>query len=1101
MKLAVLLMIAGAMQVSATGFSQNVTLTERNVSLEKVFQKMEQQTGFFFWYESKALRGAKKISLDVTQTPIREALDRCLAGQPYSYTIIDKTIIINETGGTEEEHHYQQVAPTTVEISGVVVDEDGSPLVAASVGLKGTTKGTNTDNNGHFSLQSSATAGILVVSYVGMVTQEVPFASQKELRIVLHKNVMEKQEVVVVGYGTTKKQAITGAVASANLKLYDKVPVNNILETAKGVIPGLNIGGTNRAGAVASMSIRGQNSINTNVDQTPLIVVDGAIFRGSLNDIAPTDVESFTVLKDASAAAVYGSRSANGVVLIETKRGRGINGKPKFSVNMGYGMVNEQQRLRVYDETGYLQRVLDYREANGLTADPNNIAAYLQPIEADNYNATPDHKATLKDPYNLFRQTGQSMNATASVSNRTDKIEYYVSGNVIKQKGVIVNDLYNHYSARVKLASDLTNWFRLGINTYYSLKDYPGATIYGISGGGSASSPYQFSPYASLTGADGKYLQFPQTTTSFNSPYWQIPDQIYNRQNNLNGILTATIKVPWVEGLSYNLTSSITQNWNEKGSFYGLRTVTGLPKNGSGDVSYDRSTSVLIDQLVKYNKTFGAHSIDATLLYSTEDYKFFSQNSHGENFSDPTLGIYGLSTGQIQTAKTAGSKTAAIGEMARLTYSYQNKYSITGTVRRDGYSAFSENHKYGVFSSAGVNWQLSQEKFMKKATFIDNLALRASYGTNGNQPIPAYGTLARMGNGFYYYNGTSFVNTSFVNNLGNNDLKWEYTQGMNLGVDFAVLNNRISGSIDWYDKTTRNLIFPLSIPSTSGFTLVSTNLGKIGNKGVEINLNTENVKAKDFTWSSNISFSRNWNKLITAYGPDPKTGIEPDRPSDGLFIGKTWGTIYDYQVTGMWQQEDKDKGTIMTGMAPGTYQLLDVNNDGKITSDKDRVFLGDTKPAFIWSFTNTFRYKDISLMVYVYSMWGGNGHFLSGSNTPYKDGYANNPSINHIVYDYWTPANTGAEFPRLNSETAAAYKGVKYYDRSFIKLQKVAVTYDLSKLTKRYGINDMSFSLSADNLFTYAPHWIGLDPETNSGLTDGSIPSLRTIMAVLTFNF
>lgn len=1097
MKLAVVLMIVGAMQVSATGFSQNVTLAERNAPLEAVFKKIEQQTGFYFWYESKTLQGARKVSLDLRQTPIRDALNLCLAGQPFSYTIIDKTIIINDAG--KQEWGDQHVAPPVVNISGVVVDEHGGPLEGAAIGLKGTTRGTNTNKNGHFSLQASSVSGILVVSYLGMVTQEVSFTGEKELRIVLIRNVMEKQEIVVVGYGTQKKQAITGSVASANLKLYQNVPVNNILETAKGIVPGLNIGGVSKAGEVASISVRGENTMRSGT--APLIVVDGAIFRGSLNDIPPTDVESFTVLKDASAAAVYGSRSANGVILIETKRGTGINGKPKFNVNVGYGAVNEQQRLRVYDEKGYLQRVLDYRDANGLTADPNNIAAYLQPIEATNYNATSDHQATLKDPYNLFRQTGQSLNATASVSNRTDKTEYYISGNVIKQKGVIKNDLYNHYSLRVKLSSDLTNWFRLGINAYYSLKDYPGATIYGISGGGSPSSPYQFSPYASLIGQDGKYLQFPQTTTSFNSPYWQIPDQVYNRQNNLNGIVTATIKVPWVEGLSYNLTTSITQNWNERGSFYGPQTVTGLPKNGSGDVYYDRNTYVLIDQLVKYNKTIGDHSFDATLLYSTEDYKLFSQSSHGENFADPTLGIYGLSTGQTQTVNTGGTKSAAVGEMARLTYSFKNKYSLTGTVRRDGYSAFSENHKYGVFSSAGANWQLSQERFMRHATFIDNLALRASYGTNGNQSISPYGTLARMGNSFYFYNGTSFVTTSFVNNLGNNELKWEYTQGINLGIDFAVFGNRISGAIDWYDKTTRNLIFPLSMPSTSGFTTISTNLGKIGNKGIEVNLNTVNVKSKTFTWSSNIAFARNWNKLITAYGPDLKTGIEPDRPSDNLFIGKTLGTIYDYQVTGMWQQADKDNGGIMTGMLPGTYKLLDVNNDGKITSDKDRVFLGDTKPACTWGFTNTFRYKDLSLMVYVYSMWGGNGHFLSGSNTPYNDGFANNPSINHIVYDYWTPANSGAVFPRLNYQTAAAYKGVKYFDRSFIKVQKIALTYNLTTLAKRYGINDMSCSLSADNLFTYAPHWIGLDPETNSGLTDGSIPTLRTIMAVFTFNF
>jgi TonB-linked SusC/RagA family outer membrane protein len=999
-------------------------------------------------------------------------------------TIYAQTVAIEQNVGTP--------------IKGRVTGEDRKPLEGVSVQVKGSAVGTLTNANGEFQLSTSSKNAVLVFSFVGMEPQELAIGSKQEVTVSLTPVAVQQQEVVVVGYGTQKKQAITGAVATAKLKTYENVPANNILETVKGSLPGLDIGGVNTAGQIATMTVRGQNSINAG--RTPLIVVDGAIFRGTLNDIAPQDIESFTLLKDASAAAVYGSRSANGVILIETKKGSGINGKPKFNVNLNYGNSNELKPLEVYDGPGYLQRVLDIRTANGLTSDPNAIASYLQPIETTNYNATPNHTPTLTNPYSLFNQTGQSLNATASVSNKTDKTDYYISGNVIKQKGVIVNDLYNHYSVRVRVGSDLTNWLRVGVNAYYSLKDYPGATIYGISNGGSASSPYWFSPYASLKAADGSYLQFPQTTTSFNSPYWQIPNQVFNRQNNLNGILTATVKVPWVKGLSYNLTNSITQNWNESASFYGFQTVIGLPKKGSGDMMYSRSTSILLDHLVKYNRTFGEHNIDLTLLYSTETYKLLSQGTHGENFNDPSLGVYGLSKGQTQTVTTGGTQTAAVGEMARLTYSFQSKYSLTGTVRRDGYSAFSENNKYGIFPSVGANWQITKEKFMSDLKVFNNLALRASYGSNGNQSISPYGTLARMGNSYYFYNGTSYVSTEYVSNLGNNDLKWETVTGANFGLDFSLLKNRISGSIDAYSKYTKNLIFPLSIPSTSGFTTISSNLGKVGNKGVEISLSSLNIDKRDFSWRSDVSFARNRNKLITAYGPNPVTGIEADRPNDGLFIGRTLGTIYDYKVIGMWQQADSAKG-IMPGMKPGTYKLLDVNGDNKITSDSDRVFLGDTNPSFTWSFTNTFQYKQFSLMIYVYSIWGGNGHYMSGANTPYNDSYANASYMNHAVYDYWTPTNTGAMFPRTNYTTAVPYRGVKYFDRSFIKLQKISLTYNATQYVKRYGISGMSFSLSANNLLTYAPHWVGLDPETNSGLTDSSIPSIRTIMAGLNVNF
>lgn len=986
-------------------------------------------------------------------------------------------------------------------LRGRVTDESGKALSDVTVKLKGTNRGVVTNANGDYNIEvANKSNQILEFSYVGMATRELKFGNQAEMNISLSANSNEQDEVVVIGYGTQKKQAITGSVVQAKLKTYEKVATNNIMESVKGTIPGLNVGGTNTAGGLASFSIRGQNSINAG--NSPLVVVDGAIFRGTLNDIAPSDIESFTVLKDASAAAVFGSRSANGVIIIETKKGSGVNGKPRFDINVSQGISNELKALEVYDGPGYLQRLLDTRQAMGQVADPAQIAAYLQLEEAKNYNATPDHKPTLEDPYSLFRSTGNVLNATLSYSHKTDKTQYYISGNVINQKGVIVNDKYKHYSARVNLETNVTNWFKVGVKGYYSLKSYPGRTIYGTSGGGSSSSPYWFGPYATLKDQNGRYLQYPHTTTSFNNPYWQIPDALINNSNNLNGILTATVNVPWVKGLSYNLTYSHTLNFGETGNFYGKETIIGLPKNGSGDLNYSRNYTALLDQIVKYNRTFGKHDVDVTLLYSTENFKSMFENTHGEGFDNLALGMYGLGKGSLQTVNTGASTTSAVGEMARVTYGYDNRYTLTGTVRRDGYSAFSENNKYAVFPSVGANWNISNEKFMGNVTPVDNLALRASYGSNGNQAIGAYSTLARISNSRYiYYGGSSYTFTQQVSTLGNDNLKWESVYGLNLGLDFSVLERRINGSVDWYSKYTKNLIFPLSIPSTSGFTSISSNLGKVGNKGIEVGLNTVNIRKKNFTWMSDLVLAHNRNRIISIYGPD-SNGVEKDLVAQGYYIGRSLGTIYNYNVVGMWQQADKDNGTIMTGMNPGTYKLLDVNNDGKITSDSDRVFIGNSQPRFQWSLTNTFSYKDFSLMVYLYSIWGGNGSYLSGSNTPYNDPYALNGAINHAVYDYWTPTNTDAIFPRPNySATTAVYRGVKYFDRSFIKLQKISLTYDFSKMVKRFGVQGMSFSVSADNIATYAPHWLGLDPETNSGLTDASIPPIRTFMGMLMLNF
>jgi hypothetical protein len=440
--------------------------------------------------------------------------------------------------------------------------------------------------------------------------------------------------------------------------------------------------------------------------------------------------------------------------------------------------------------------------------------------------------------------------------------------------------------------------------------------------------------------------------------------------------------------------------------------------------------------------------------------------------------------------------------MARLTYTFDGKYSVTGTIRHDGYSAFSANHKWGDFSSVGVNWNISKEKFMESVEFVNSLALRASYGTNGNQSIAPYSTLARIANSYYYYQGdANYTYTQNISTLGNDDLVWESTTGLNFGIDFGILKNRLSGSIDGYLTQTNNLAFTLQLPSASGFTSITANAGEIHNRGLEINLRSINITNKKFNWRSEAAFSLNRNEVVRLLGDKNGDGKEDDIVSSNLFIGRPLGTVYAYQVTGMWQQKDKDAGTIMPGYQPGTYKLLDVNNDNKISSDSDRVFLGNSNANFRWSLTNTFTYGNWSLMLFINSIWGGGGYFINGGNTPWNDGYANNGAMNHPVYDYWTPSNTNAEFPRPSYNAKATVRAPKYYDRSFIRLQKAALSYEATQFVKKYGIQGLNISVSADNLGTYAPHWIGLDAATGNGLTVSSIPSFRTVMMNLSINF
>lgn len=1078
--------------LSTSAFAQ-VTVNVKQQTIKQALRTIEKTTDYRFFYSNQLPDLNKTVSFEVNDQSIDATMAKLLNGTGLVYEKREDNQIYLAAGKTG--------TATPVKITGTIVDDHNEPIIGANVSIKGTTTGTITDMDGKFSLEVSK-GMTLLISYIGYETQEITIGNQTTYKIRLSEDSQALDEVVVIGYGTLNKQAITGSISKAKLETYKIVPTNSVLETIKGSMPGLNIGGTNMAGGTPAFSIRGQNStrVKTTEDDidgnNPLIVVDGAIFNGNLADIPSDDIESFTVLKDASAAAVYGSRSANGVILIQTKRGRSKDGKPSFNVNLSYGISNEMKRLKVYDAPGYLKRMLDIRSLNGMEADPNKIPYYLEVEEKKNYEATADHRPTLKDPYDMFRQNAYNLKANVSISNSSDLASYYISANMTDQKGVLMNDTYKNFSGRINIDTHLTDWLKIGVKSNYSIRDLSGSAP-------KMEQATHFSPFASIYDENGGYLQFPQTTTSFQSPYWSMHSSDTEKYNNLGAILDATITIPWIKGLSYSMVYSNNLRWSQRYYFDNEFTTEGLGKNGKGERKLNNDYNMLLDNMIKYNNTFaGKHNIDVTLLYSRERNTWEQTKAYAENFDNTILGDNSLQDGKNQRTTTSAGESGAIGMMARATYSFDNRYSLTGTVRRDGYSAFSVNKKWGTFASGGVNWNISNEAFMKSVKFVDNLALRLSYGSNGNQSINPYSTLARVGTDKYIFAGDpSYSITQYIKSFALNNLGWETTTGFNFGLDFAVLNNRLSGSIDAYATNTTDLLFNLALPGISGKTSMLSNVGKIRNKGVEINLHSLNIVSGDFSWTSDFAFSLNRNKVVSIYGDDNDgDGKEDDLISSNYFIGKSLGTLYKYKVDGMWQQSDVDNGTIMEGMRPGDYKLADVDGDGKITSDKDRQFVGNTNPNFRWSLTNTLNYKEFSLMFYFNSVWGGNGYYLSEKNTPYNDGYANNPNINHPVYDYWTPENTGAKYPRPDYKVSA-YQGIKYIDRSFIKLQKVALSYDLSRFVKPAGFNNMILSVSADNLFTFAPHWDGLDPETDQGVYDQALPSIRTYQMTLMFNF
>lgn len=1084
-----LLLMLGWLPSSAQ--SQAIKLPGQQIRISTLISNIEKQTGYLFVYKTVTLNSRDKLIFPSKTVTLGSALNKLVEGRNVSYQITsDKHIVLSlKAHASSKQTNTGQ--GRKVKATGRILDASGNPVVGAAVMEKGTHHGTVTDMDGHYALEVSDNSE-LEVSYLGFRPKTV--TPGQNMDISLEEDSKEINEVVVIGYGTANRQAITGSVAKANIDSYRETPNTNVLDVLKGTMPGLNVSGTNQAGQVASFYIRGQNSTSGN---TPLVVIDGAVYDGSLGSIPTQDIESVTVLKDASAAAVYGSRSANGVILIQTKKGYNSNHKPNFNVNFSYGISNELKRMKTYDAPGYLKRILDIRSINGLEADPDKISIYLQAEESKNYGASPDHKPTITDPYDMFYQNAYELKGGFSVSNSSDLANYYISTSLIDQKGVVMNDSYKQFSGRINIDTHLTDWFNLGIKAGYTRDDYSGDPV-------DLDLASFYSPYASIYDDEGHYLNFPQTTTSFESPFWSMHTNDKDVRNLLTGIIDAKLTCPWVKGLSYEMIFSNELRWNKNGYFDNEYTTSGKGKHGKGQQGRTSNYHMMLDNMIKYNNTFNdKHNVDLTLLYSLERRRWDDVYAYGETFDNTVLAYYSLQDAKIQNATTGAGASTDIGLMARLTYTFDRRYSVTGTVRRDGCSAFSKNNKWANFGSFGFNWNITHEKFMKSVDWLDNLALRMSYGTNGNQSISPYSTLAKVSTSKYLYAGdTNYSIVQKVSSLPLDDLSWEKTTGYNVGVDFSVLNERLSGSIDAYFTTTKDLLFTLSLPTVSGFSSMLSNLGKIKNRGIEISLHSINIRNKDFSWVSYFAFSLNRNKVATIYGTDSDgDGKEDDLISSGYFIGKSLESIYDYNVIGIWQQSDADNGTIMEGMRPGDYKLEDLNEDGKISSDQDRKILGTRKENFRWSLTNTFTYKDLSLLVYINSVWGGHNYYLSGNNTPYYDGYVNYTGCNRTVYDYWMPNNPNAEYPRPDYSERARYKGTKYYDRSFIKLQKIALSYDLTRMVRRFGLNNLVLTFSADNLLTFAPHWKGLDPETEQGEKITARPSIRTYQFGLTFNF
>lgn len=963
-------------------------------------------------------------------------------------------------------------------VTGKVTDDTNAPLPGVAVIVKGTTVGTVTDMNGQYSLNVPETGKILSFSFIGMKMQEVPI-SGTQVNVQLLPDVIGLEEVIAVGYGTMRKSDLTGSVTRVSME--DRPPQANlnVLQALQGTSAGVNVQATGLAGSEPDLSIRGQTSLSAS--DRPLIVLDGIIYNGAINDININDVESIDILKDASAAAVYGSRSANGVMIITTKKGK--SEKPKITFDMYYGFQDMTNNpMKVMNAEQYALRLVDYYYQQSLykwyyTKPTSEAGKPVRPDVTDR-NLVSQRLRTQEEKDNYVAgnevnwvdevlQVAPIQNYNVSFSGKSKSTSYFISGSYTNEEGIQLNDAFSRLTLHTSIESELTGWLTMGVISSYSYRDYSGlpASLSNARTGSPLADNHVGSPSYDKYLTGELYMPYP-----LNNLYIDNSDI----RNNLFIVTNAKVTIPWVKGLSYNFDYSNNYSNRNNNTFYPVTSPEGSGNKGRAVKDPSEQRNWLVNNIVSYVNNFGDHSVNATLLYSRE--KRFAQSSHlqAEGFENAVLGYNNMALGTIASVSSAAWEENSLSYMARANYSYKNRYMLTATIRKDGFSGFGEDNKFATFPSLSLGWVASDEEFMNGSDIY--LKLRTSYGLNGNQGIGRYSSFSRMSDDAYSFGPSTYIGV-YPNSLGNASLGWESTASFNLGIDYGFLDQRVSGSIDVYKANTTDVLVRRALPITTGYANVWTNIGGIENKGIELQINTINVQKSDFNWNSGFIFSLNRDKITKLYGDENDQDI-----GNSWFVGESISAIYDYEMSGgVWTEAELYSGQILDSWYPGQFKYSDLNSDGVIEPTNDRKIIGYKTPSYRFSINNTLSYKNFTLSFFINSVQGGKKYFLQDNSSVVNVDW-NADTFYRInasaVRPYWTPDN-GVTNATGAYNTPVTHGGI-YESRSFLRLQDLSLSYKLSKKTLDFlKMEDLRIYVASKNAYTWTK-WSGWDPESGT---------------------
>lgn len=949
-----------------------------------------------------------------------------------------------------------------VQVSGTVLDETGTPIPGVSILLKGTTRGTTTDLDGKYSIAGPST-GILIFSFIGYTTLEETIGNRSKIDVSLSPDLSELEEVVVVGYGTQKKSQLTGAISSVGNKEIQELPIVDARQALQGRAAGVDVTQAgSKPGTAPQVRIRGRRSFNASNE--PLYVIDGIPTAGGLEDINPQDITSMEVLKDASATAIYGSRGANGVVLITTKRGS--TGKTLVSVDSYYGINSELGRIEVFDGPRFAEYKRESRRATGAypegPATPEDDARIFEPVELDGIatGRTTDYVGGLM-------RTGNIQSHQVGVSGGNEKTTFFISGNYFRDVGVIQNQDFTRGTFRINLDHSISKKLRIGTSTLVTYSKRNGENFNPIGGA------LQENPLGKPFDDEGNLIFLPTTDGLRTNPFAEIVpgaqvDETYRTR------IFNSIYLNWeiAKGLTYRFNFGPDFTIRRSGRFTGSQTNARRGGDATGSVNDRFNLNYTLENILTYDKKLGTdHNINVTLLQSFQQDKFEISTISVLGIPAPSQLYHRLGdASQITGANTNLTEWALLSYMARANYGYKGKYLLTATIRADGSSRFGENNRFGYFPSIAFGWNMHEEGFLKNSSWIDQMKFRVSYGSIGNQAINPYQTQPLLGRTSYAWAGGGTAAFGYrPNTIGNPDLKWETSTTFNTGLDFSIFKNRIFGTLEYYVTTTSDLLAPQPLPNSTGYGGFTTNIGKTQNRGIELTLSTLNIEKGDFVWSTDLIFTRNREEILELPNGDDIAA--------GRFIGQPLTVFYDLKKIGIWQLDEADVAQSF-GDKPGEIKIQDTNGDGKINS-LDRVFIGSAVPDFSLGVTNRFSFKGFDLSFFIFGRFGSTikSAFHDNFNTLFG-------RYNNLAVDYWTPNNPTNLYPRpnQNQERPKYNSSMSYFDGTFIKVRNINLGYTLGPdALKKIGFASLRVFTSIQNPFIFSEYRSvhkGIDPET-----------------------